>query len=242
MGRAGCSTASGPTYSVSELQPRDRGRTFQVNCHGFLSDPQICMKIARKVCGDQPVHAVNSARTPRDGSPPTSLLLQCGAMSTAALAAEQVHLVGDMLFATGLVTLTTAARASLDKLLSGREDRTYTGVVITGHTDSVGSDASNRALSKRRAEVVAGYLKAHGPKVQSMSVTGRRSADPVASNATAEGRATDRRVFPMPFHGEAGIRTVCYVEARQLSTSRRQSRRPGVISGLDCAYKKIGLR
>ena len=45
-----------------------------------------------------------------------------------------------------------------------------------------------------RFAAVAGYLKAHGLHAQSVSVTGRGSADPVASNATVEGRASNRRV------------------------------------------------
>ncbi|MDN7908571.1 OmpA family protein [Burkholderia diffusa] len=203
---AACSTASGPTYSASELQPRDGVRTFQVDCHGLLSGPQTCMKAARKICGDQPVRTVDSARALRDGSDPATLVFQCGAAPAAAASAvepapapvpaavEHVNLAGDALFATGLATLTPAARATLDKLLSEREDRTYTQVTVTGHTDSVGRDAANLALSKRRAETVASYLKAHGLKAQSVSVTGRGSADPVASNATAEGRASNRRV------------------------------------------------
>ncbi|WP_152911231.1 OmpA family protein, partial [Burkholderia cenocepacia] len=64
----------------------------------------------------------------------------------------------------------------------------------TGFTDSVGSDDYNLALSKRRAESVAAYLKAHGLKTDSMTVSGRGKADPVASNATPEGRASNRRV------------------------------------------------
>ena len=58
---AACSTASGPTFSASELQPRDGVRTFQVDCHGLLSGPQTCMKAARKICGEEPVRAVDSA-------------------------------------------------------------------------------------------------------------------------------------------------------------------------------------
>ena len=203
---AACSTASGPTFSASELQPRDGVRTFQVDCHGLLSGPQTCMKAARKICGDQPVRTVDSARALRDGSDPATLVFQCGAAPAEAASAaeptpapapaavEHVNLAGDALFATGLATLTPAARASLDKLLSEREDRTYTQVMVTGHTDSVGNDAANLALSKRRAETVAGYLKAHGLNAQTVSVSGRGSADPVASNATAEGRASNRRV------------------------------------------------
>nr|WP_249186030.1 OmpA family protein [Burkholderia ambifaria] len=204
MALAACSTASGPTFSASELQPRDGVRTFQVDCHGLLSGPQTCMKAARKICGDQPVRTVDSARALRDGSDPATLVFQCGAAPAEAASAaepapapaavEHVNLAGDALFATGLATLTPAARASLDKLLSEREDRTYTQVKVTGHTDSVGNDAANLALSKRRAETVAGYLKAHGLNAQTVSVSGRGSADPVASNATAEGRASNRRV------------------------------------------------
>ncbi|HDR9006680.1 TPA: OmpA family protein, partial [Burkholderia vietnamiensis] len=144
----------------------------------------------------------------RDHADPATLVFQCGVApaETAAAAApvptpapapaaiERVNLAGDALFATGQATLTPAARASLDKLLSEREDRTYTEVTVTGYTDSAGSDAPNLALSKRRADVVARYLHAHGLKALTMTVAGRGSADPVASNATAEGRAANRRV------------------------------------------------
>nr|WP_249172548.1 OmpA family protein [Burkholderia dolosa] len=205
---AACSTASGPTYSASELQPRDGVRTFQVDCHGLLSGPQTCMKAARKICGDQPVRVADSARALRDGADPATLVFQCGAApaepasaaepapaaAAAPAAVEHVNLAGDALFATGAATLTPAARASLDKLLSARDDRTYSNVTITGYTDSVGSDASNVALSKRRAQAVAAYLNAHGLKTRTLTVTGRGSADPVASNATADGRASNRRV------------------------------------------------
>ncbi|KVF99913.1 hypothetical protein WJ21_11395 [Burkholderia vietnamiensis] len=208
LGLAACSTASGPTYSASELQPRDGVRTFQVDCHGVLSGPQTCMNAARKICGEQPVRVADSAHALRNHADPATLVFQCGAApaETAAAAApvptpapapaavEHVNLAGDALFATGQATLTPAARASLDKLLSEREDRTYTEVTVTGHTDSAGSDAANLALSKRRADVVARYLHAHGLKAHTTTVAGRGSADPVGSNATAEGRAANRRV------------------------------------------------
>ncbi|WP_321790791.1 OmpA family protein [Burkholderia pyrrocinia] len=203
---AACSTASGPTFSASELQPRDGVRTFQVDCHGLLSGPQTCMKAARKICGDQPVRAVDSARALRDKSDPATLVFQCGAAPAeaapaeaasaepAAAAVERVNLSGDALFATDHATLAPTARESLDRLLSERADRTYSQVTVTGFTDSVGSDDYNLALSKRRAESVAAYLKAHGLKTGTLTVTGRGKADPVASNATPEGRASNRRV------------------------------------------------
>ncbi|VWC19813.1 OmpA family protein [Burkholderia lata] len=201
---AACSTASGPTFSASELQPRDGVRTFQVDCHGLLSGQETCMKAARKICGEEPVRALDSARALRDKSDPATLVFQCGAApaeaasaSTATPAAavvEQVNLSGDALFATDHATLAPTARESLDRLLSERADHTYSQVSVTGFTDSVGSDDYNLALSKRRAESVAAYLKARGLKTDSLTVSGRGKADPVASNATPEGRASNRRV------------------------------------------------
>ncbi|WP_175887304.1 OmpA family protein [Burkholderia contaminans] len=204
---AACSTASGPTFSASELQPRDGVRTFQVDCHGLLSGPETCMKAARKICGEEPVRALDSARALRDKSDPATLVFQCGAApvpvaqtavpkepSPVLASVEHVRLAGDALFATGQATLTPTARASLDKLLGERENITYSQVTVTGYTDSVGDDAYNLVLSQRRAESVANYLKAQGLRVRSWSVTGRGKAAPVAPNATPEGRATNRRV------------------------------------------------
>ena len=199
---AGCS-ASGPTYNASELLPRDGVRTFRVDCQGLLSTSQTCMKVARRICSDQPVRIVDSGRALRDDSDPVMLVFQCGAAAASAPAAEpapapipadHVSFAGDALFATGIATLAPGASASLDRMLSNREDRTYSQVTITGYTDSVGSDAANLDLSKRRAETVAGYLIAHGLKAKTLKVTGRGAADPVAPNATAEGRASNRRV------------------------------------------------
>ncbi|KVC15949.1 hypothetical protein WI69_20000 [Burkholderia diffusa] len=194
---AGCS-ASGPTYNASELQPRDGVRTFRVDCQGLLSTSQTCMKVARRICGDRAVRIVDSGRALRDDSDPVMLTFQCAAAPPEAVpapvAVEHVNLAGDALFATGLATLTPAARSSLDKLLSQREDSAYTQVTVTGYTDSVGNDTANLALSKRRAETVASYLKAQGLKAKTLKVTGRGSADPVASNGTEEGRASNRRV------------------------------------------------
>ncbi|WP_186181860.1 OmpA family protein [Burkholderia gladioli] len=203
-GLAACSTASGPTFSASELQPRDGVRTFKVDCAGLLSGPQTCMKAARKICGDEPVREVDSARALRDKSDLSTLVFQCGAApakvesanepTPAVAVVEHVNLSGDVLFASDHATLAPSARESLDQLLSERTDRVYSEVSVTGYTDSVGSDEYNLDLSKRRAESVAAYLSAHGLKTGSMKVSGRGEADPVASNMTAEGRASNRRV------------------------------------------------
>jgi outer membrane protein OmpA-like peptidoglycan-associated protein len=68
-------------------------------------------------------------------------------------------------------------------------------VAIYGHTDSTGSDAINQPLSVNRANSVSNYLKSCGVSgTQIKSVEGQGSTNPVADNATAEGRKQNRRV------------------------------------------------
>ncbi|KVT33215.1 OmpA family protein [Burkholderia ubonensis] len=201
-----CTSASGPTFSAYELQPRDGIRTYQVDCHGIFSSQATCMKVATRMCADQPVRAVDSTRPFRDGADPGTLVFQCGATAGAAAPAptpvaaaapapvQNVNLSSDALFAFGSATLTPAARATLDKLTSQQGDPHFTRVAVTGHTDAVGSDTSNLQLSQQRADAVAGYLRERGLRADTFVVTGRGKADPVASNATAEGRAGNRRV------------------------------------------------
>ena len=65
---------------------------------------------------------------------------------------------------------------------------------MTGHTDSVGSDAYNKRLSEKRAHSVVEYLIHKGvPRAEFVSVTGMGESQPVADNKTAEGRAQNRR-------------------------------------------------
>jgi len=67
-------------------------------------------------------------------------------------------------------------------------------VIAVGHTDSVGSDAYNQRLSLARAESVKAYLVSKGVDRQRIRTEGRGESQPVADNATAEGRAKNRRV------------------------------------------------
>lgn len=69
-----------------------------------------------------------------------------------------------------------------------------TVVDVYGHTDSTGSDQHNMDLSQRRAMSVANYLSAQGVDPRRFAVTGFGKTRPIASNATSEGRAQNRRV------------------------------------------------
>lgn len=71
-------------------------------------------------------------------------------------------------------------------------DRTL--VDVTGHTDSDGSDGYNQDLSERRAGSVAEYLVAQGNNYRRFQVLGMGETQPIASNATPDGKARNRRV------------------------------------------------
>jgi outer membrane protein OmpA-like peptidoglycan-associated protein len=78
-----------------------------------------------------------------------------------------------------------------------------TDVEVVGHTDAVGSDAYNVSLSERRGRAVADYLVAQDAEPSRLVVEGMGESEPIASNATVEGRAANRRV-ELIVHPRAG--------------------------------------
>ncbi|ASW74401.1 membrane protein [Chryseobacterium piperi] len=97
-------------------------------------------------------------------------------------------------FAFDSSNLTSVAQTNLDKLEKVLENNPDTNINIYGHTDSVGKDAYNMALSQRRADAVKAYLAAKGIASNRMFTKGEGKTMPVASNDTEEGRAKNRRV------------------------------------------------
>lgn len=85
-------------------------------------------------------------------------------------------------------------RPTLDRVAEVLSDYRDTYVDVYGHTDSTGSEAYNQDLSERRANAVAGYLVSHGVEDARIATRGFGETQPVASNATEEGRAANRRV------------------------------------------------
>jgi outer membrane protein OmpA-like peptidoglycan-associated protein len=65
---------------------------------------------------------------------------------------------------------------------------------VVGHTDSTGNPEHNMALSQRRAQSVEAYLADRGIARARLAADGRGQTQPVASNATEEGRTQNRRV------------------------------------------------
>lgn len=97
-------------------------------------------------------------------------------------------------FDSGKSTLTPVGRAILDDMGNALQQIKGRKVAVIGHTDSEGLHASNQDLSQSRAEAVKLYLSTKGIKGDLLSTSGQGSDRPVASNATAEGRARNRRI------------------------------------------------
>jgi outer membrane protein OmpA-like peptidoglycan-associated protein len=105
-----------------------------------------------------------------------------------------VRMKSEILFDSGSAVLKPEAIAQIEKvgdiLAKYSDDR----IRIQGHTDSTGSAAHNEELSLRRAQAVREVLLSRGVKPEQMLVEGIGERRPIADNATASGRAQNRRV------------------------------------------------
>jgi outer membrane protein OmpA-like peptidoglycan-associated protein len=102
--------------------------------------------------------------------------------------------LGDTLFTSGKSDLKVGSTVNLDRLVAFLSSYPNRDVLIEGYTDSIGSDEYNVDLSQRRADSVKSYLMHQGINSQRLSATGRGKSDPVADNASADGRQQNRRV------------------------------------------------
>ncbi len=115
-----------------------------------------------------------------------------------------ITLSGSVLFASAKYDLLGQAQAKLSEVAEVLSDQDKESkIVVQGYTDAQGNDAFNRELSQHRAEAVRSYLVAHGIAPDRVTAEGLGPTNPVADNATAEGRADNRRVeiVVQPKHG-----------------------------------------
>jgi outer membrane protein OmpA-like peptidoglycan-associated protein len=105
-----------------------------------------------------------------------------------------ITLNSGVLFRTGRSTVLPAAGRKLTEVaavLRGSPDRRVT---VEGYTDTDGDDASNQVLSQARADSVRAFLVTQGVAAENMSAVGYGESRAIATNATVEGRANNRRV------------------------------------------------
>lgn len=102
--------------------------------------------------------------------------------------------LGDVLFDTGQATLQSGANTTMDRLATALREESGRKVTIEGHTDNVGSDASNQGLSERRAQAVQTALTQRGVTRSQITALGKGENFPIATNDSADGRQSNRRV------------------------------------------------
>jgi len=118
---------------------------------------------------------------------------------------ESIRVIFDsgILFSTGSSTITATSRNNIEQLARILTRYNDTNIVIEGHTDNIGSEATNQLLSERRAESVATLLKVYGVSGSRVSPVGYGETRPVSSNETETGRRLNRRVEVLIYANEA---------------------------------------
>ena len=105
-----------------------------------------------------------------------------------------LNMPSNVTFATDQDQVIPPFHPTLDSVAIVLNKFNRTLIDVNGHTDSTGSLAHNQGLSERRAASVANYLASRGVDQRRVSTLGFGPSQPVASNATPEGRAQNRRV------------------------------------------------
>src|SRR5712691_8528534 len=105
-----------------------------------------------------------------------------------------LNMPGNITFRTGSADLNAQFFKVLDGVASVARKYDKTIIEIAGHTDNVGGVEFNRQLSQRRANAVAQYLMSRGVAESRIMTAGGGEDHPIASNATEQGRAANRRV------------------------------------------------
>ena len=115
----------------------------------------------------------------------------------------QVTFDSGMLFDFDSDVVRSEPRTNMRNLAASLDKYPGSDLLIAGHTDSVGTDAYNLALSERRANAAVAYLAGQGVSRSRMRARGLGETEPVAPNETEAGRSRNRRVEVAIFAGEA---------------------------------------
>lgn len=124
--------------------------------------------------------------------------------ATVERVGEGIHVT----FASGLLfdfdsdVVKATAQGNLRNLANSLVQYPGSDLLIAGHTDNVGSDDYNQALSQRRAEAAARFLEQQGVASSRLLTRGLGENEPKVDNSTEDGRSTNRRVEVAIFANE----------------------------------------
>jgi OOP family OmpA-OmpF porin len=127
-------------------------------------------------------------------APPPAAPVVAPAPPLAPPPAKKKIILRGVQFDFNRATIRADARPILDEAIATLQQGGGVTVIAEGYTDDIGSDIYNEQLSLRRAKAVRDYLTRGGIAPGRISVEGFGKSHPVASNATPDGRAQNRRV------------------------------------------------
>jgi OmpA-OmpF porin, OOP family len=129
----------------------------------------------------------------RGGNPPQCKTAKSGGIAEQLASTGKVELYG-IYFDSNSATLKPESEKTLNEILAVLQAQPTLKVMIVGHTDSTNTDAYNLKLSQQRTEAVVAWLVQRGILASNLTAKGFGKSQPVADNATAAGRALNRRV------------------------------------------------
>ena len=107
---------------------------------------------------------------------------------------EKTYILENINFKSNSIDLNEDAIDELERIFNFLKKNNSTEILISGHTDDVGSNEYNQRLSDDRAQAIAEYLSNKGISLTRIKTIGYGNSKPIESNKTEEGRNKNRRV------------------------------------------------
>lgn len=148
----------------------------------------------RALTAEERARAAEAARKAAEASAKTAQMALSDLQGQQTERGYVLTLGGDILFDTGKSAVNPGAMQQLFRVVTFLRENTDRQLLVEGHTDAVGSDSSNQALSQRRAESVAAFLIKNGIAPERVVTRGYGESRPIVGNETPAGRQQNRRV------------------------------------------------
>jgi OOP family OmpA-OmpF porin len=194
-GAAALAFASGPAFAGITPNVLDSSgapvRDGSGNC------VQSLVSVKHPACEAKKVEPPKPASAPTPATAPKAPDAKPAAQPTPAPKSvkQSITIQADALFDFDKYNLRADGKAKIDEALGKIKSQgvEVEMIIVTGHTDSVGSEAYNQKLSERRANTVKDYMVSKGIAAAKITTIGKGELQPVATNKTKEGRQKNRR-------------------------------------------------
>lgn len=185
-------------HNAGEVGTALPGHLRDSNNHPVRDSTKECINLGYSVGPDHPHTPPGDCTVQPPPPPPPPLVAEPAPPPPPAPAPkpikQKITLQADALFDFDKAVLKAGDKTEIDGEIAKMQQVQVDSITVTGHTDSIGTDAYNDKLGLRRAQAVKGYMVSKGVPADKITVESKGKRQPVASNKTKEGRAKNRRV------------------------------------------------